>query len=90
MKRLYGLISSLYLNNVFIIGLDVFIIIMAKKFIDNYEMENYKNIDIITNGIFNFYKIIFTIFTILGIWFLVFFVFTIINIFRKLFCQYIL
>jgi hypothetical protein len=77
MKRLYGLIFSLYLNNVFIIGLDIFIIIMTKKFIDNYEMDNYENIDIMTNEIFNFYKIIFTI---SGIWFLVFFVFTIVNI----------
>jgi hypothetical protein len=70
MKKLYALLFSLYLNNIFVILLDIFLIIWAKNyiFIDRETSQN------------EAVKFLAIIFIIWLIWFLPFLVITIINI----------
>ena len=70
MKKIYGFISSLYLNNIFVIFLDIFIAITAIKIMTNYE-------EIDNLPISRYYGIIFIIW---GIWFLLFAIMSILNI----------
>jgi hypothetical protein len=68
MKRIYGFIISLYLNNVFIIWLDIFIIIIAKNVTPDFDRENIESNKPLT-----------MVLLIWGIWFLLFMITTIIN-----------
>ena len=68
MKRIYGFIVSLYLNNIFIIWLDIFIIMLAKNIMSDFDGVNFES-----------YKPLIMVLLIWGIWFLLFMVISIIN-----------
>jgi hypothetical protein len=70
MKRIYGFISTLYLNNIFVISLDIFIVIAATKIMTNHEETDNLPIS-------SYFGIIFIIW---GIWFLIFAIMSILNI----------
>ena len=70
MKRLYGFIASLYLNNVLVVALDIFIAIKAGEVMA-------RDKEIINLPMPGYYTIVFLVF---GIWFLLFAVMSLVNI----------